>query len=738
MKNKPKNFIAFTLSEMMVVLLIVSVLSAATLPAITKKKTENPKQINPIWQSDSTFDLGHYFVGATGNANAEVHIGADTHNLTSTQVATEIANNGAAALKLRRPNASEIISNGGPYANYGNSDIVFYNQENKIAGKLAADQRGNIAIGLDAAKQIYGTTLQNMYGNFFLGHYAGSQMINGNLSYSQYNTIVGNNALRRGYYRSGNVVIGQEITDAKLGDYNVNIGNNAGSYSNCNAINNNILIGSYSSYSRCNLKEAVNIGYYSGAMPSAVVPSSGSGGLPVIHYYAAPNMISLGAYAGYYAGFTDAFEVLEAYQGTYSSLNLGYYAGAFQYSTYAGIPFSMRDALNVGYYSGYKSTTPINIGSYAGALRSGFGGALNIGSYAGAETGSSSNENINIGRYAGYGYKGARTQLAVSPNGMDVSVITKMINIGNYAGALSYDTENAINIGYYAGYNLVYSASGSGAMAAYSLSTNYNINIGYAAGMWRDSGTVKLEGSSSIHIGDTGAYGTNYNQVIIGCYGHSIKAPYRMCIGGQYPASNSWITGNGNVFKPSNTSTTYASTLILPPGINHLSDSGWSKTAIWLLAYNIVSFKSSLSTFSDRTLKENIKPTTDGIKNVRKLNIREFNIKGDKRPSVGVIAQELKEIYPNLVKLVKAPNGKEYYAVKYDRFVYSLAQAVKDVDNIALGLQTEVNDNMQLIAKLSSRILLIEDKLNKLSISNKRLNEQLKEIDVIISKTERK
>ena len=249
---------------------------------------------------------------------------------------------------------------------------------------------------------------------------------------------------------------------------------------------------------------------------------------------------------------------------------------------------------------------------------------------------------------------------------------------------------------------------------------------------------MKLEGSSSIHIGDTGAYGTNYNQVIIGCYGHSIKAPYRMCIGGQYPASNSWITGNGNVFKPSNTSTTYASTLILPPGINHLSDSGWSKTAIWLLAYNIVSFKSSLSTFSDRTLKENIKPTTDGIKNVRKLNIREFNIKGDKRPSVGVIAQELKEIYPNLVKLVKAPNGKEYYAVKYDRFVYSLAQAVKDVDNIALGLQTEVNDNMQLIAKLSSRILLIEDKLNKLSISNKRLNEQLKEIDVIISKTERK
>ena len=41
MKEKFKNFIAFTLSEMMIVLLIFSVLTAATLPAITTRK-ENP------------------------------------------------------------------------------------------------------------------------------------------------------------------------------------------------------------------------------------------------------------------------------------------------------------------------------------------------------------------------------------------------------------------------------------------------------------------------------------------------------------------------------------------------------------------------------------------------------------------------------------------------------------------------------------------------------------------------
>ena len=38
MKFKFKNLIAFTLSEMMIVLLIVSVISAATIPTITQQK----------------------------------------------------------------------------------------------------------------------------------------------------------------------------------------------------------------------------------------------------------------------------------------------------------------------------------------------------------------------------------------------------------------------------------------------------------------------------------------------------------------------------------------------------------------------------------------------------------------------------------------------------------------------------------------------------------------------------
>ena len=67
-----------------------------------------------------------------------------------------------------------------------------------------------------------------------------------------------------------------------------------------------------------------------------------------------------------------------------------------------------------------------------------------------------------------------------------------------------------------------------------------------------------------------------------------------------------------------------------------------------------------------------------------------------------------------------------------------MVQALKDVDNAVLGLQKELNINIRYIKNLSVKLCLIEKKLDKLSKNNQTNKKLLAEIDVILSKMERK
>ena len=97
---------------------------------------------------------------------------------------------------------------------------------------------------------------------------------------------------------------------------------------------------------------------------------------------------------------------------------------------------------------------------------------------------------------------------------------------------------------------------------------------------------------------------------------------------------------------------------------------------------DIVSFYSS-----DRRLKENIKPIDDALVKLDKINGVTFDwkplnedekryIHGNEGHDVGVIAQEIEEILPELVETRKASG---YKAVKYDKLTALLIQAVKEL-----------------------------------------------------------
>jgi multidrug efflux pump subunit AcrB len=88
---------------------------------------------------------------------------------------------------------------------------------------------------------------------------------------------------------------------------------------------------------------------------------------------------------------------------------------------------------------------------------------------------------------------------------------------------------------------------------------------------------------------------------------------------------------------------------------------------------------------SDKRLKENIKPLDNALNKIKKINGVEFDwkelteeekktIHGNKGHDVGVIAQEIEEVLPEVV----TTRDSGYKAVKYEKIVPLLIQAIKE------------------------------------------------------------
>ena len=76
---------------------------------------------------------------------------------------------------------------------------------------------------------------------------------------------------------------------------------------------------------------------------------------------------------------------------------------------------------------------------------------------------------------------------------------------------------------------------------------------------------------------------------------------------------------------------------------------------------------------SDRNLKENIQIIIDPIDKINKINGVEFSWKSTKAQSIGVIAQELEEIFPELVS-----QNNSHKTVNYNGLIGVLIEAVKE------------------------------------------------------------
>ncbi len=90
---------------------------------------------------------------------------------------------------------------------------------------------------------------------------------------------------------------------------------------------------------------------------------------------------------------------------------------------------------------------------------------------------------------------------------------------------------------------------------------------------------------------------------------------------------------------------------------------------------------------SDERLKTNITPITDAVSKIQQLNGVTFNWKSTGKPSVGVIAQNVEKVFPDLVTTDPKSGMK---AVQYGNLVAPLIEAVKEQQKEIDDLKAEV------------------------------------------------
>lgn len=675
---KSKNRIAFTLAEMMIVVLIVSVLSAAVLPSITTRRANDDSNVQgaTIWSKGVN---GLYYVG---NATRKLFIGADAKTFGSNKKLEYQDEIGDTTLMIYEETP------------YSDSRLFFYDSylkvKNGVGGGTRFDEGKNIGIGRE---MFYGVTS----------------------TYSTSNIAIGDKpaqlaALNTGHhYFKNSIMIGTATGNLPETDSYANnaifIGYSAARFNNLLPIyaNNTIAIGTYAMYaSRAHTDQNdISIGAYANA--------SGEGSNEYFTSYG--NNISIGAYASHAPKNRIGVRLYSLGNG----INIGAYTKPIKYI----------DDINIGYYAEYN-------GTFGSATTNGDGYSVNIGAYANSNMEenrtvgiSSLKKSVNIGHRAAIGKRNVTysTIMGAYAGGLFDSTISTGTNIeysvaiGNYAIANSTSAygitaigsnagQNSKNqrlsmfVGYFAGYGATYANNSSASYAG-------NVYLGSYAG-------TSANGYGNVYIGyETGKSETGNHNLYIGSGCQGMSYSNATCL---------FANPKGEKFKDRVSITGYSSgksyMFIMP----RITGSNWSNTWITLFG-KVYGPSTTMTAFSDKRLKENIVPTKYGIDKLRKVNVYNFNMKNDpKTPHIGVIAQEIKNIYPQAV-IVNPSTG--FYNVQNDWILYSLLQSIKDVDNSISKLSIELKTCIKNIAKLAQKVTNLEQRLNSLAKSNNDLNKKL-------------
>jgi len=117
---------------------------------------------------------------------------------------------------------------------------------------------------------------------------------------------------------------------------------------------------------------------------------------------------------------------------------------------------------------------------------------------------------------------------------------------------------------------------------------------------------------------------------------------------------------------------------------------GWSSTTTLNFLVrgngNVLNSNSSYGSLSDQRIKENIVDATPKLESLKQVRIVNFNLIGDNQKQIGVVAQELEQIFPGMVE----EDSEGMKAVKYSVFVPMLIKAIQEQQAMIEELKAKV------------------------------------------------
>ena len=756
MKKKTiKNYIAFTLTEMTMVLLIMSVLAAVTAPIVKHAVSDvvntseaDSSDANP-WKKLS--NLSGIFYSSVGNGIVSVGTipsGAPTN--------------------YNYP-AMIIQSNGGDKTNLV-SQLGFYNTSTSNSQRMSFDRYNNIAIG----RNIKSNSNSLSYGKITIGSDIGNVKQSG----SNQAILMGSTSLNTVYASvNHSILIGNDIANQQqtgpigteekniddtinigphsstlwaehivYGYSSINIGNETARYftkniynvnigylaaNECDKSENNVNIGSFAggtlSGSNGNNSRSINIGKYAGAFETQYRVSTGP----------SYSNVFVGQFAGSY--LTKAYETniipkSDSYlRRNNIAIGLGSLASTWKYDHLEALDLmnnTCDDAATTkgcGEDKAFVSTkamaNDIAIGAFAG-------NNIHIMGYQYSNTVNNHNI-ILIGAYAGAksvpfnNYMQAITLSPGKPEAADNNTTYKgTIAIGPFASfsagrARDNDSYrdsahafiNSISIGNYAGYESV--QQGQIAIGNYAGAVSGEI-VG---------GRDEFASNSKIFIGNFAGYASNSSAIGIGNYACSrLEGFDNMCFGNFTYAMSLKDEYNMNITWWAYDRPYYRTTAVFYAG------AGVGQQSDLILATKKIYTRDGtfLSVTSDARSKRKINLVNYGIKDFRKFDIYNFTLKADKshEKHIGVIAQEYRKAFP----LGLDKNGK-YYSVKLDWLYYSMINAVKDLDKLIQEFQVKFDEYINNFESIKARIDVLEKAVAQEKANNENMRKQLEQIN---------
>ena len=679
---------------------------------------------NPTGNAQLAIGVGNTF-WINGNANWNVGIGT-----TNPDISVGVGN--TAVLAVGIVSAYKLYGDGACLTNVGAAATNAWaadSQENLVAGNGAgaardADTCFNIMIGCSA-----GAALNQGDHNILLGCKSGNALTAG-----QYNVLIGENAglletdsqnvyigrnagkcatsgednvflgttAGRGNATSGvtgedNVAVGNAgLTNLSSGSFNVALGNMAG-YEYTTATHS-ISIGCKAAYCRRTGNNNIAIGEKALCGSNTVGDNTGAGNIAIGKDAGCETTSgSNNFFGGYSAGGcneTGSYNVLFGLAAgkTATSGNYRVFLGNL-----AGDRATGTDGIFIGSYTGRCNTGTYNIAigrnALTGSSTPGDNTGLKniaIGCDAGLDltTGSC---NVLMGTRAGYNITSGSHYVAIGNNalGTEDTGGSGAIAIGKDALAVQNGAwSNNVAIGYEAGATLTEATE--------------NVFMGYNAGKGVTTGcrvvalgsltlTASTTGGDNVVIGgDTGRNNTGSSNVLIGaCAGRTSGDGSSNTILG-HNAGGAVTNGDKNSFLGAcagDAVTTGCCNVAIGHGADVASATGNNQLAIGIAANNWITGDSSYNTTvndisasnfnstSDIRLKTNIQPIGDPIGKVKQIEGVSFNWKKDNKPALGVIADQVEKILPELV------HGDDPKTVNYNGLIGLLIETVKEQQN---------------------------------------------------------